>query len=190
VQGHRIDTPPLRGVKELDPGMRQDVSRIHRAATRSDCHEHVAQLEDGSVAPRLAAGVVLLAAALWTSWIAGNKLSISIAGGLLASMLLSTARMMQRPTPVVALAALGLCVVVLANRGSVALWGTLVGLIIAVLFSSAWSVIWDVWITRSVNAELPSKVVAVGGTGTAGRALIVQHTGTERFPLEARARAC
>lgn len=129
----------------------------------------------------LIASLLLLGGSVWATLATNSTWGTAVAAGLLSGVLACSSRMMMKPAPTLALVAFALSLTVLALMSAITPTLMLQALVIAALFSAAWYLLWDVWVTRSVNAEVRSSLTAMGDSDAPDRALIVQHPGRSGF---------
>lgn len=116
------------------------------------------------------------AAGLAVAWSQGNAMAAGVCGGLIMGMTGSVAftvwRFLPRFSAGMAAVAAGLAAA-LAGLGLTALaWG----LATAAAAFAGWWLIYEVGVTGRANRERTEPLANLGGTGTAGRALIVYHS--------------
>jgi NAD(P)H-dependent FMN reductase len=118
---------------------------------------------------------------LWLSRIADSPSGTVLTAGILIGVLVSAALIVRGQNnilvAVMVMGAMGIFGLLWSLQAALLGWTA----VVAAAISMAWYIFWDLWITGAVNAETTSELIALGGHGTAGRALIVHHPSKRGF---------
>jgi hypothetical protein len=138
-----------------------------------------------AVARRLSIGLFFLILgtliAVGLIWSRGNPLSGGLWSGGAAGLLIGVGHMVWRPAPKVALGLAGPGLLILAALAGLSPAALGYGAGAAAVAFGAWYLLVEVWALGWVNRERVSPVTGRGGSGSAGRALVVYHSVAGQF---------
>jgi hypothetical protein len=132
------------------------------------------------------AAMMGLADALLVAWWTGTSWGLAASTGAMVGFILSIAWALRRYLPAVAAALLASAIALTIALSRHSLPAAEGGVVVATALFGAWFLTYDVWFTGRANAEVVSPVTTLGGTGSAGRALIVHHQGHGSRHFQAR----